>query len=130
MVLLLIFLLMIITVVKFKTKIKGRAGNDGEKNVKIRVSLKYLSIFWRALEISLINCEINLILTWSNKCFILDNPIVGQEPTFTILIQNLMFSCNFINSRQCKTTSIIKIRFKRTINWNKCEPKVTVKQRN
>ena len=33
---------------------------------------------------SLINCEINLILTWSNRCFITDNPIAGQEPIFTI----------------------------------------------
>ena len=33
---------------------------------------------------SLINCEINLILTWSAICFIIVNPIVGQEPTFTI----------------------------------------------
>ena len=32
----------------------------------------------------LINCEINLILTCSNKYFIIDNPIAGQEPTFTI----------------------------------------------
>ena len=44
MVLLLIFLLMIITVFKFKTKIEGRTGNDRGKNVKIRVSLKYLNI--------------------------------------------------------------------------------------
>ena len=27
---------------------------------------------------------INLFLTWSNRCFVIDNPIVGQEPTFTI----------------------------------------------
>ena len=33
---------------------------------------------------SLVNCEINLILTWSNRCFIMDNPIPGEEPTFTI----------------------------------------------
>ena len=32
----------------------------------------------------LINCEINLILTWSIRCFIIDNFIAGQEPTFTI----------------------------------------------
>ena len=31
----------------------------------------------------LINCEINLILTWSARCFIIDNPITNQEPTFT-----------------------------------------------
>ena len=29
-----------------------------------------------------INCEISFILTWSNRCFIIDNPIVGQELTF------------------------------------------------
>ena len=32
----------------------------------------------------LINREINLILTWSNRCFIIDNTIAGQKPTFTI----------------------------------------------
>ena len=31
----------------------------------------------------LINCEINLILTWSNRCFATNNPIDNQEPTFT-----------------------------------------------
>ena len=51
---------------KSKTKIASRIGNDGTKNVKIRVPLKYLSNFWRTLEMPLIYCEINLILTWSN----------------------------------------------------------------
>ena len=32
--------------------------------------LKYLSNSWRPLEMSLINYEINLILTWSNNCVI------------------------------------------------------------
>ena len=30
--------------------------------------LKYLSNFWRTLDIPLINCEINLILPWSENC--------------------------------------------------------------
>ena len=34
------------------------------------VPLKYLSNFWRALEMPLINCEINLILIWSENCVI------------------------------------------------------------
>ena len=38
------------------------------KNVEITVSLKYLSNLWRTLEIPLINCEINLILTSSADC--------------------------------------------------------------
>ena len=32
------------------------------------VPLKYVSNFWRTLEMPLINCEINLILIWSDKC--------------------------------------------------------------
>ena len=31
-----------------------------------------------------INCEINLILVWSPRCFLKDNLIAGQEPTFKI----------------------------------------------
>ena len=34
------------------------------KNVEIMVSLKYLSNFWKTIEMPLINCEINLDLNW------------------------------------------------------------------
>ena len=50
---------------KYKTKIAGRIGYDGTKKSKIRVPLKYLSNFWRILEMPLIESKINLILTWS-----------------------------------------------------------------
>ena len=68
-----------------------KTGNDGTKNVKSRVLLKYLSNFRRTLEMPLINCEINLILTRSNTCFIIDDPIANQQPTFTITDAKLMF---------------------------------------
>ena len=51
---------------KYKIKITEKtpaAGNT--KDVKIAVSLKYLSNFWRTLEMPLVNCDISLILTWS-----------------------------------------------------------------
>ena len=48
---------------KFKEKITVKTGNNGGKNVKIMVPLKYLSNFGRTLEMSLINCEISLLLT-------------------------------------------------------------------
>ena len=38
-----------------------------EKNVEIMVPLNYLSYSWRTPEIPLINCEISLILTSSEK---------------------------------------------------------------
>ena len=57
----------------FKSKVKitrniTAAGNT--KDVEITVPLKYLSSFWRTLEMPLINCEVNLILTWSKDCVI------------------------------------------------------------
>ena len=39
---------------KFKTKIWGRTGNDGIKSVKMRVPLKYFSNFWRTLEMLIV----------------------------------------------------------------------------
>ena len=62
----------------------GRTGNDDKKNFWTIVPLKYLSNFWRTLEIRLINCEISLILIWSDRCFVIDNLIDNQEPIFTI----------------------------------------------
>ena len=53
---------------KFKAKITGKTEDDGTKDVAIMVPLKYLTNFWRTLEMPLINCEVNLILTWSSTC--------------------------------------------------------------
>ena len=101
------------------------------KNVKIRVTLKYLSNFWRTLEVPLVNCEINLILTWSNRCFIIDNPIDNQEPTFAIADTKLYVPVVTLSSQDNgKLLEQLKSVFKRTINWNKYEPKVTVEQQN
>ena len=63
---------------KSKIKITGKtpaAGN--EKDVEIMVPLNYLSNFWRTLEMHLIKCEVNLILTWSSTCFITNSTGVG-----------------------------------------------------
>ena len=53
----------------FKTSITGKLeGVNTTKDVEIVVPLKYLSNFWRTLGTPLINCEINLFLTWFEKC--------------------------------------------------------------
>ena len=55
----------------YKTSITGKLeGIDTTKDVEIVVPVKYLSNFWRTLNMPLINCEINLILTWSEKCLL------------------------------------------------------------
>ena len=113
---------------KFKTKTTGRIENDGTKNVKIMVPLKYLSNFWRTLETPLINCEINLILTWSDRCF---NPIANQLPTFTITDTKLYVLVVTLSTQDnVKLLEQFKSHFKRTIGWNKYHLKVTVEQQN
>ena len=47
-----------------KAKIKGQTDNNGRiDNVEVMAPLKYLSNFWRTLEMPLINCEVNFYLT-------------------------------------------------------------------
>ena len=82
----------------FKEKITGQTGNDGTKDVKKMVPLKYLNIFWRTLKLPLLNCEINLILHWYVNCVIWSNSAENQATTFAITDTKLFFSsCNFIN---------------------------------
>ena len=68
----------------FKAKITGQTGNNGTKDVEIMVPLKYLSNFWRTLEMPLINYEVNLILTWSSTCVIVSTNNANQNATFAI----------------------------------------------
>ena len=42
------------------------------KSHEIVVPLKYLSNFWRNLDMTLINCEVSLTLTWSENCVLTD----------------------------------------------------------
>ena len=76
----------------YKTSITGQLENDDEEkeDIKIVVSLTYLSNYWRTLHIPLINCEVSLDLTWSKNCALPskatrnalaaegDNPAVAQ----------------------------------------------------
>ena len=55
---------------KFKQKITGKTAAAGTKVFEIMMPLTYLSNFRRTLEMPLINCEINPILTWYEKCVI------------------------------------------------------------
>ena len=41
-----------------------------QKNLEIVVPLKYLSNFWRTLEMPLISCGMYLILTWFEDCVV------------------------------------------------------------
>ena len=104
----------------FKVKITGRTGNNGTKDVEIMVPLKYLSNFWRTLEMPLINCEVNLILTWSSTCVLIATSIPNQNATFAITDTKLYVPVVTLSTQEnTKFFQQLKSGFKRVINWNK-----------
>ena len=104
----------------FKVKLTGQTGNDGTKDVEIMVSLKYLSNFWRTLEMPLINCEVNLILTWSSTCVLISTNIPNQNATFAITDTKLYVPVVTLSTQEnTKFLQQLKSGFKRVIKWNK-----------
>ena len=104
-----------------KKKKTGQTNNNGKiDNVEIMVPLKYLSNFWRTLEMLLINCEVELILTWSAGCVIIYTDVADQVPTFTITETNLYVPVVTLSTQDnAKLLPQLKSGFKRTISWNK-----------
>ena len=62
----------------FKYKSSFITNKNG---VKIVVLLKYLSNFWRSLEMPLINCKVELSLKWYENCIL---SCAGTAAAFTI----------------------------------------------
>ena len=89
-------------------------NNLAKNNVKIVAPLKFLSNFWRRLIVPLINCEVELILTWFKNCVLIskatreanydadlivrkiDNP---ENATFQITYKIICSSCYFIKRK-------------------------------
>ena len=81
------------------------------------VPLKYLSNFWRTLEMPLINCEVNLIVTWSSTYVITESDGAGTfETTDTKLYVPVV---TLSTQENTKFFQQLKSGFKRVINWNK-----------
>ena len=55
---------------EYKTKIIAGTPEDNTLYAEVVVSLKYLSSFWRSLDLPIINCKIELDLSCSKKCVI------------------------------------------------------------
>ena len=138
---------------KYKSSITGKtsnANNNSEqgntktkRNLEIVVSLKYLSNFWRSLDMSLINCEICLTLTWSENCVLTD--IKTQIAAAAQGDNAARETIDAPTNAKFKTTDTklyvpvvtlspkednnfleqLKSRFKRTIKWNKYRSEMT-----
>ena len=74
------------TFFKYKTRtIKNTSNSNSRLNAEIVVPLKYLTNFWRSLDLLSINSEMELDLTWTNFCVISevsrtfrDHPVVYE----------------------------------------------------
>ena len=131
-----------------KTSITGKLeGNNVEKDdVEIVLSLKYLSNFWKTLNMSLINCEVSLNLTWSENYVItskatrdadadVDPAVAGiNNPTnavFKITDCKLYVPVVTLSAENDnKLLEQLKTGFKRTIKWNKYRSELSNQTKN
>ena len=103
----------------FKVKMIKITG-DGTKNFEIIVPLSHLSAFWRSLELPLINCEVNLILTSSANCVIVSTNVANQNATFAVTDTKLYVPVVTLSTQDnAKLLQQLNSDFKRVINWNK-----------
>ena len=72
----------------------------------------------------LINCEAELILTWSSNCVKIYTDVANQVPTFTITEANIYVPVVTLSTQDnAKLLPQLKSGLKGTISWNKYRPK-------
>ena len=76
-------------------------------NLKIVVPLKYLSNFFRSLEMPLINCKIKLNLTWKKEC---DYQLMLPMLYLLLMIQNYTFQLLLCQKKMIKILLNNKIK--------------------
>ena len=97
-----------------------QTGDNGTKNGEIMVPLEYLSIFWRMLEMPLINCELNLMLNWSPNCVNFSTDVENKIAAFAITATKLYAPVVTLSTQDnAKLLEQLKSGFKGAINWNK-----------
>ena len=79
----------------------------------------------------LINCEVNLILTWSSNCVLIATNIQNQNATFTITDTKLYVPAVTLSTQKnTKFLQQLNSGFKRVINWNKYLSKLELLTQN
>ena len=96
----------------------GNTGDKGIKNgVKIAIPLKYLSNFWRSLEMPLINCKVELSLKWHENCILSS---AGTAATFVITDTKLYVPIVTLKTEDnTKLSKLLSEGFERPIYWNR-----------
>ena len=97
------------------------ANNIARINVKVVVPLKYLSNFFRSLEMPLINCEIKLNLTWKKECVL---STCGGDAVFIINDTKLHVPVVTLSKEDNKDfIEQQNKKFQRSIYWNEYKTK-------
>ena len=139
---------------KYKTSITGNtyntgigeAGYDtnkvGKNKTEVAIPIKHSSTFWRSLNISLTNCEVELILTWSRKCVLVDmterdaevdNPAIVAPSGLEFKITDTKLYVPVVTlskENDIKLLEQLKTGIKRTIKWNKYISQITIELQN
>ena len=104
----------------YKSKLIKGTDNHNVNNVKLVVPLKYVCNFFRSLEMALVNCKIDLELTWHKDCMISSaNAAANQVVSFMITDTKLYVPIVTLSTKDnTNLTKQLNEGFKRTIYWN------------
>ena len=104
----------------YKSKIISGTDDNNVNNVKLVVPLKYMSNFFRSLEMPLVNCKIDLELTWHKDCMISSaNAAASQVVSFMITSTKLYLPIVTLSTNDnTNLTKQLNDGFKRSIYWN------------
>ena len=122
----------------------GEEGYDankvGKSKTEVVIPLKYLSKFWRSLNIPLINCELELILTWSKNCILGNMTVDAAADPAIVTRTRLEFKIadtklyvpvvSLSNENNIMLLEQLKSGFKRTIKWNKYRSQMSIQPQN
>ena len=104
----------------YKSKLIKGTDDNNANNVKLVVPLKYVSNFFRSLELPLVNGKIDLELTWHKDCIISSaDAAAGQVVSFMIMDTKLYIPIVTLSTKDnTNLTKQLNEGFKRTIYWN------------
>ena len=102
--------------------------------IKVVIPLKHLSNFWKNLNIPLINCEVEIIITWTKNRVLADMTVANNRPTgleFQLTDTKLYVPVVILSKENdIKLLEKLKSGFKETIKLNKYRLQMTIQNNN
>ena len=121
---------------KYKTKLieSTAAANGILENGTLAVPLKYLSNYWRSLEIPLINCKVELKLKWTKYCVLAtggnDNDDANSSSIIFTIKGTKLYVPGIVTSStkdNQKLSKLLSKGFERSVYWNDIKQTVRIK---